>query len=206
MYPSQYAFYDGVNLFLRMRLDGKPATKGGFRDQAWGALIDVDNTVLSTPVNSYERLVVANGASGSVEVKANASPDDPFLPYDDIDDLGLAGLVARLPLATHARVVSRQTADASLDGGDGKDYFLDIQFPFGSLGVPGDTPLRLAFFTSSDGSRLDRTFTPGAARRGGFLPKPARMTTAPRPARISLFFILYHLLSRAGSLYPGAPS
>jgi hypothetical protein len=176
-HPSQYAYYDGVNLFLRMRLDGKPTSKGGFRDLVWGALIDVDGTLSSEPVNSYERLVVANGGTSFVEVQATTSPDDPFLPYDDIDDLGAAGLVTRLPLDTHARVVSRQTADPSLDGGDGRDYFLDIQFPFASLGVPAGTSLRLAFFTSSDGSRLDKDINATCGSLGNLL-----LATAPLAA------------------------
>lgn len=155
-YPSQHGFYDGVNLFLRMQLDASPEWQGALRDLVWGALIDTDNSVSSEPVNSYERLVVVDGRSGFVLVKENASPNDPFLPYGDIADMGAATLVAELPLATHARVVAEAAADLSLDGGDGQDYFLDVQVPFDRLGVPEGTLLRIVLFTSSDGLRLDR--------------------------------------------------
>ena len=175
-YPSQYGYYDGVNLFLRMRLDRSPVAGRSFRNLVWGALIDVDSTLSSSPVNSYERLVAASGASGLVQAKASTSPDDPFLPYSDIDDLGAATLVAELPLATHARVVSEPTADISLDGGDGQDHFLDIQFPYQHLGVPEGASLRVAFFTSSDGTRLNRDINGTCGSLGNLLLETAPLT------------------------------
>ena len=178
-YPSQFAFYDGVNMFVRMRLDRSPLSGGGFRGQVWGALIDVDSTLSSSPVNSYEWLVVANGSSGFVQVRANGSPDDPFLPYGSIDDLGAATVVAQLPLATHARVVSAPAADPSLDGGDGQDYFLDIQFPFAYLGVPEGTSLRLAFFTSSDGAAFNKDINATCGSPGNLLAETGPVVAGP---------------------------
>jgi hypothetical protein len=111
-----------------------------------------------------------------VQAKASTSPDDPFLPYSDIDDLGAATLVAELPLATHARVVSEPTADISLDGGDGQDHFLDIQFPYQHLGVPEGASLRVAFFTSSDGTRLNRDINGTCGSLGNLLLETAPLT------------------------------
>jgi hypothetical protein len=132
--------------------------------------------VSSAPVNSYERLVMANGIDGLLQVEANTSPDDPFLPYGAIDDLGAATPVAELPLGTYARVVSRPTADDSLDGGDGRDHFLDVQFPFPYLGVPEGTSLRLAVFTSSDGAHLDKDINSTCDSLGNLLLETAPLT------------------------------
>ncbi|MGB6894843.1 MAG: hypothetical protein WBF37_02710 [Dehalococcoidia bacterium] len=177
--PSQYGWYDGVNLFLRMRLDGSPAPRAAFRGLVWGALIDVDNTLSTEPVNSYEWLVVADGPSGFVQVKANTSPDDPFLPYGDIDDLGAATLVAQLPLGTHARVVSEPAADPSFDGRDGQDHFLDVQLPFDWLGLPEGTLLRLAFFTSSNGTGLNKDINATCGSLGNLLLETAPVAAGP---------------------------
>lgn len=178
-YPSQYASFDGVNLFLRLRLDGSPLSGNGFRHQVWGVLIDVDSTVSSEPVNSYERLVVADGTSGFVRIKTNSSPVDPFLPYGETDDLAAATLAAQLPLDTYARVLSEPAADPSLDGGDGEDHFLDVQFPFGYLGVPEGTPLRLAFFTSSNGTALNKDVNASCGSLGNLLGETAPVAPDP---------------------------
>ena len=178
-YPSQYAFYDGVNLFLRMRLDGKPTSRDGFRDLVWGALLDADGAVSSDPVDSYEWLVVADGTSDLVLVKENTSPDDPFLPYGDIDDLGTATLVAQLPLDSHTRVVTKAAADLTLDSGDGQDYFLDVQFPFEHLDIEEGTLLRFAAFTSSDAARFDKDMNTTCGSLGDLLLGTAAVAASP---------------------------
>lgn len=178
-YPSQYVSYDGESVFLRMRLDQSPASNGGLQELVWGALIDVDETVSSEPVNSYERLVLAEGGSGFLWVKGNTSPDDPFLPYADIDDMAAATPVAQLPLATHARVVSEATAQPSLDGGDGHDHFLDIQFPFEHLGVAEGALLRIVLFSSSDGERIDKDINLTCGSPGNLLLDTAAVVADP---------------------------
>jgi len=122
MYPAIYRYSDANYLYLRMRVDGNPASiPGDLNSKSWAFLIDTDDDF-----TSFEYLIHGNGVGDSVTWEKNDTQSPPNAPSD----------VSRTILSTYTPAVdywhSKATGDGSAFGGD-TDYFLTLAIRISDL-------------------------------------------------------------------------
>jgi len=125
-HPAMYRASDANYLYLRMRVDGNPASiPGDLNSKSWAFLIDTDDVY-----TSFEYLIHGNGVGDSVTWEQNDTQSPPNNPGDN----------SRTVLSTytpgddywHAEVA----ADGSSFGGDA-DYFLTLAVRITDLQAAG---------------------------------------------------------------------
>ncbi|WP_226526993.1 carboxypeptidase regulatory-like domain-containing protein [Metabacillus niabensis] len=146
-FPAAFFAYDGTNVYFRLRLNGDPrnAQLTGFRNFAWGVLINTQGVP-----GTYDWLFNVDGLNNRVSLIQNTvkqvnSWNDPAEGTGG----GNPNFSQAITNFDYARVT---LADSSI-GGD-QDYFLDWFLPastfFSFLGINETSLLRAVFFTSAN--------------------------------------------------------
>src|SRR2546430_11685922 len=77
-HPAAYSAHDAKYLYFRYRLDANPASKGGFVQNIWSALVQIP----SGNPKQYQYEIAVNGKSDALELWANTSATD--LSFDPV--------------------------------------------------------------------------------------------------------------------------
>ncbi len=125
--PAIYIYTDGVDFFVRLRLDVTPEqSPGNLRPYGWGLLIDTDNNFAD-----YEFALMVNGIGEIIEFAENTTKTGIGDPSDIAETLVNADPWVTTP-GGNGRVV---LAPTSFNGDP--DYFLDFAIPVAYLTAAG---------------------------------------------------------------------
>jgi hypothetical protein len=146
--PAVYMTTDGVNVFIRIRVDDKPTDNGGILNQfAWGILIDVDG---NTTAYDYSLMINAKNNVAAIEfadntIKSGGSKDQAE------GTVVLQSEALNYAAGGNVRITKAPTTFSSDD-----DYFIDFAFPVAKIApITTSTPIRIWAGTSSSGRQLD---------------------------------------------------
>ncbi len=146
-FPAAYFAYDGTNIFIRIRLKNDPRAQTGFRQFAWGALINTDGVD-----GTYQWLLSVDGLNERIDLIQNTivefnSWNDPAEGTD-----GRGSPNFSIPISNYNVARARLTNDGSNFGGV-PNYFLEFTIPasilFSYLGINENTVIKLLIYTSA---------------------------------------------------------
>jgi uncharacterized repeat protein (TIGR01451 family) len=150
--PAYYA-YDTDYLYFRYRMDGDPASGGGFAQYSWTALMQVP----AGDPYQYQYQLSLNGKNDHIEIWQNTAPVDVRFPHFQDDSETLLSSVAVGPLA-------RAVAAGTYFNGSA-DWFVDFAFPVatlieqGAIATAGDLARALFFpATSTNPNNYNKSF------------------------------------------------
>jgi len=183
-HPATYYARDAKYLYFRYRLDGNPATKGGFVQNIWSALLQIP----SGNPKQYQYEIAVNGKNDDVELWANTSAVDlSFTP--NFNDPAETRLFAQSVSAANGSTVNTTPLVRSIPVDDGSafggtpDYFLDFAMPIsvlvsnGVIADAGDLANSLyAPATSTTLANYNKDHLDCGFRPGGNLSVEATMT------------------------------
>ncbi len=149
-YPAVYIYSDGIDFFVRLRLDSNPMQNANsLRPYAWGVIIDTDGDF-----SAYEYAFIVNGISDVIEFAENTTPGTAGDPTDPAETVHATYPIELGPNPPpNVRVM---LADSTFNAN--ADYFLDFAVPIADLetyGISSTTPMRFLAGTSSSGQRLN---------------------------------------------------
>lgn len=176
-HPTAYTYYDGTDIYYRLRIDVSPEKSGYLKPFGWGILIDTDNNS-----DDYEFLVMADGVGDALYIAQNTSPDGLGLPNDKAETLvdpypedlcnGSEGTCTQ-----NFRVVMADTffpltpVNKQTD-----DYFLDFRLSYqvfkDAVGVNDTTPIRYFFGTSNSAQTISVDLSAATLDAGFSEPRP----------------------------------
>lgn len=128
---------DTLFLYFRLRVDGDPLDNGNFRGDAWGCVIDTDQSVSAADNgDSYEELVRIDGneSPDRVEVHHNTTETGQNSINDNAETAG-----DTFAIGTNARVVPVDT-----------DFYIDIAVPFSAVNITNQTIIRFICGTDTN--------------------------------------------------------
>ncbi|WP_404354763.1 carboxypeptidase regulatory-like domain-containing protein [Cytobacillus firmus] len=152
-FPAGFFAYDGTNVYFRLRLNGDPRNSQltGFRNFAWGVLINTSGVP-----GTYDWLFNVDGLNNRVSLIQNTvklvnSWNDPAEGTGG----GNPNFSQNITNFDYARVMP---ADSSI-GGD-QDFFLDWFLPastvFSLLGITASSFIRAVYFTSANANNYNK--------------------------------------------------
>ncbi|USK42072.1 carboxypeptidase regulatory-like domain-containing protein [Cytobacillus oceanisediminis] len=152
-FPAGFFAYDGTNVYFRLRLNGDPRNSQltGFRNFAWGVLINTTGVS-----GTYDWLFNVDGLNNRVSLIQNTvklvnSWNDPAEGTGG----GNPNFSQNITNFDYARVTQ---ADSSI-GGD-QDYFLDWFLPsntvFSLLGINAFSLIRAIYFSSANNNNYNK--------------------------------------------------
>ncbi len=148
--PAIFTFTDGIDFFIRLRLDDDPSQGTGVRPFGWGVVIDTNQDF-----TAYEFLIMVDGTGAQRVLFAEnttqgttGTPNDPaetdIAPYPEALNLNAGGNV--------------QISVAETTFGGDPDYYLDIAVSLSSMlsaGLDFNTPMSFIGGTSNAARALD---------------------------------------------------
>ncbi|MFI8687005.1 carboxypeptidase regulatory-like domain-containing protein [Rossellomorea sp. NPDC077527] len=152
-FPAGFFAYDGTNVYFRLRLNGDPRNTQltGFRNFAWGVLINTTGVA-----GTYDWLFNVDGLNNRVSLIQNTvklvnSWNDPAEGTGG----GNPNFAQPITNFDYARVTP---ADSSI-GGD-QDFFLDWFLPastvFSFLGINASSAIRAVYFSSANANNYNK--------------------------------------------------
>ena len=141
-------YTNGVDFFVRLRVDDDPAQSGSVRPFGWGLLLDTNNDFAA-----YEFALMIDGTGNpkSVVFAQNTTPGTTGDPSDKAETILSTTPVNTAP-GGNGQI---STANTSFNGT--QDFFLDYAVPLSVLqaaGISLSTPLRVVAGTSSSGNSI----------------------------------------------------
>ena len=146
--PAVYTYSDGVDFFVRLRVDEDPSQADAVRPFGWGLLIDTDGDFAAY---EFSLLIDGTGNPKSVVLSQNTSPGTTGDPSDR------AELVLNTSAVNTAAGGNVQISLADTSFNADADYFLDFSVPLSALksaGISLGTAFRVVAGTSSNGNSI----------------------------------------------------
>ena len=178
-YPAVYVYYDGVDYFFRLRVNGTPLTTSGaeLRSYGWGLLFDTDGDY-----SKYEFALLVDGIREEIDFSENTVSTGTGDPSDEAESS-----IPPYPVATvysgAGQNVRVSVADSTFDGD--ADYFLDVGVVAAALQSVGLDTATLAIIagTSSNARSLSvdiaGTDTAGAGSIPDAVSDPVHLDGSP---------------------------
>ncbi|MFS0554660.1 carboxypeptidase regulatory-like domain-containing protein [Brevibacillus sp. 179-C9.3 HS] len=155
-FPVAFLAYDGTNLYFRMRVNEDPrnSQKTGFRNFAWGYLINTTGVA-----GTYQWMLGVQGLRNRIALIQNTVVE--FNSWNDPAE-GTNGHGApnwQAPIINFDTARVRLTNDGSNFSGN-PDYFIDLVMPastfFSTIGVTSLTSLRFLPFTATNDNNYNK--------------------------------------------------
>ncbi|MCK6525729.1 hypothetical protein L6R49_30370, partial [Myxococcota bacterium] len=153
-----YTYFDGTNLFFRLRLADTPySTSGGkpkaWRSFGWGVMFESDWDYSNL---KYDYIVYVDGKSDEVTLSVNSTGSTPYTTDAPETQLNAwsAGLSESTPGSTTTSSAGWQSAGTDVCGtGTGTDYYVDWYVPWATIaaatGAASPDELGVIFGTSA---------------------------------------------------------